>query len=187
MTQLIAYREAQDKAVMVLIQETIPAKILELDAMIHSLDTTKWKEEEQFSFTRETLQPEFLRSLHVLNDIEVFLKRCLPKMEEGHNSGVDIIKAVGIEIAIFSQRISKLEPELVNVFWGAGVTDTKSKKHALSEDYQRSYILRVEKRNSLIVLNLKDIRDAYDMSHDVVSKNLDVILCPRKVQASNMY
>jgi len=187
MTALTAYQEKRDKAVMVLIKETIPAKVLNLDSRIQDFDSTGWNDADQFTYIRESLLPEIRQYQTILYDLCIFLKRRTPKMEDGHNSGVDIIKAVGLEISKFETRMSELHNGLADVFWGSGVTHAKSTKHATSEDYKRRYLLLGENRTSLIPFNLKEVRDAYEMSFDLMSKNLDVILCPRKTQSSSMY
>ncbi len=177
----------RDTYVMSLLTVGMPAKIIQLDKIVKNLNTVGWTEDQQFSYIQSTLTHEVFEIIHNLSDLLAFLKRRIPKIEDGHNSGVDTINIVGAEVSALYTRMSTLELALVNTYNSAGVRYSKMKKYPEAEDYLRGAILAREMRSRDIVFNLEDIRDSYEAVVNAMTKNLDKILNPRNVSRSDMY
>ena len=133
--------------------------------------------------TRDRVDPICYTLLDSVVTLRAFVKRQIPKIEEGHNAGVDTINAVDAKLA---QVETSCGTRFAAYLTSADI-DSKAQKHPNVKDYQRSYEKTTLSRNLAVNATLMDYRDAYELAYDVLTKNLEVILCPRKVQTSNMY
>ena len=179
-----AKQEANFKA---LINEKMPKKVLHLT---HILDTWEAADtiEELYKTDTEFVLPESFELMRVLQDVGCFLRRRLPKIEDGHNFGVDVIKEILETIVANIRQLEALAKNVRTYYWYIGDTQAQLSKYpATAYAHEKCIDVTLQLAIGDSPSAVRAMRDIYVVLCDRITKNMDVILVPRNKQESSMY
>jgi len=184
-TALALWKQQQYDEALLLIKEGIPNRIMALNVLIAETDTTGWDAEKHYVFIQATFLPTIYGFLDVMDKLGDFMHWQEPKADDGHNSGVQTLVTISNTcVAIYKEAQTCI----------TGITETmeirakfqrKSLKHPECAEYAHAHQLNETMRNKRTFRHLCCIRGYYVWVHDMIIKNLDVILEPRKAQGGH--
>lgn len=182
---LDTWRVQQLLAFHVLIKETVPAKILELNGLIDA-----WRppmtEEEQHARIMHICVPQAFRVIGLVQELECFLNSRTPKLDHGNNHGAEVLTAVLSGLSTSYTNLQSIAQNSVAMPWNRGQRQAKAKKYPDST-FVQSVSVHLLYASGHAFIGLCEIRNLLAKNHDQIVKNLDVLLAPRKEQVTNMY
>lgn len=183
--QLAEWRVRQEKAFHVLIKETLPVKILELNGIIETwvpLTTHEGHHERVMTIC----VPQIFESIALVQELECFLNSRTPKLDHGNYLGAEVLTAVLSALATSYTNLQQIIQNCITMSWGRGQRQTKANKHP-----DTAYVLSVPEHllyaSGHAFISLCETRNLLAKNQDMIVTNLDVLLAPRKEHVTNMF
>lgn len=127
----------------------------------------------------DQIKKEVLEGVELLGFIKTWVQLQIPKIEDGNNFGVAVQEEIVAELGRVEDTGFSMLDCMTAYNQQRAAFVHKMTKHPLLLDYRQAVIECDESMYSNLRRFVVEIRDAYAMTHDMLTKNLDRIIKPR--------
>jgi len=187
-------RQTNSDSALKIIHETMPQKILDLNAMVQGIQTrhseSNYSVESYHSRKSIPCNPEVMSLFEIiknqikemvdlLGELKLWVRLNIPKIEDGNNFGVGVQEEVLLMVQTGLQSGIAVLEHITKFYFSRARLITKSAKHPGVLDYARAVTEMDQKQYFNLLESCKDLRNNYILLWDKIMKNLDKISKPR--------
>eukprot|EP01112_Ceratiomyxa_fruticulosa_P020612 TRINITY_DN707_c0_g1_i1.p1 TRINITY_DN707_c0_g1~~TRINITY_DN707_c0_g1_i1.p1 ORF type:complete len:243 (+),score=37.39 TRINITY_DN707_c0_g1_i1:191-919(+) len=126
------------------------------------------------------LKREILELIEIITCTKIWIQLNIPKIEDGHNSGVMIQEETVAELGRSEDSGYAILDNISKYFSSRAKLVTKVLKNPHVLDYRQAVKELDEEEYVTLQLCLLDLRNNYAIMYDMITKNLDKIKTPRR-------